>query len=478
MKKTISLLLSLAILTCIISCFGFSAYAVTGSDGLSEYELLSDGTIELTNYPSADEMFVPSEIDGYTVSKIGSDAFAGGKMMKITIPGTVKEISEHAFENCGLSTVVLQDGVEAIGSYAFSECATDLKINIPKSVTKIEDYAVGFDYNESGKPSKTNAVIVGMSGSAAEDYAANNGLEFISADENSYDFEYTVLDDGTIEITAYLGNAVNLTIPSKIDGYTVSSIGSMAIFDNDTIESITVPGTVKTLTNQAIDSCDSLKQVILEEGVESLLWIAIVDCPALEKVVIPQSVTFIDEYAIGYGISSKGGTEEKVGNPVIYGYENSAAQKYAAEYGISFALINNAIDYDKSNLKYVIGSNQDATIYCIYELSDLVNVEMDGNIIDPSNYTLAEGSTILTFKPEYLDTLSPGDHTVTMNYNDDSVSVILTIEKRTIERTDTSKQMQSPDTGASYIGIAVATGSVILASSALIILKKKAVDLY
>lgn len=40
--------------------------------------------------------------------------------------------------------------------------------------------------------------------------------------ETSGDYEYTVLDDGTAQITAYNGNEVNLVIPSTIDGLTVT----------------------------------------------------------------------------------------------------------------------------------------------------------------------------------------------------------------------------------------------------------------
>lgn len=472
MKRIVSLLLSFAMLVCISSCFNISAFAITSAEG-EEYELLSDGTAELTYCYDADEMYVSAEIDGYTVSKIGSTAFAGKAMTKITIPGTVKEIADHAFDRCNLSTVIMQDGVEKIGNYAFTGCAPDLKINIPSSVKEIGRYAVGFDIDESGNPVKTNATIVGIKGSAAEDYAVENGIEFAAVDETSFSYDYVLLEDGTVEITSYFGSDVDLKIPSKIGGYTVSGIASLAIFDNDTIESITVPGTVKTLYNQAIDSCDSLKEVILEEGVESLFWIAIVDCPALERVVVPQSVTLIEEYAIGYGISSKGGTEEKVGDPVIYGYENSSAQKYAEEYGIKFALIDDVIVYDKSSLTYVIGSNEGAVIYCIYALSDFESVAIDGRIVDSANYTLTEGSTILTFKTDFLDTLKPGKHTVTLNYTNDSVNTVLTIENGDGSKSVASKQMRSPDTGTSAVGMIAALGAVIIASAATTVLKKK-----
>lgn len=46
--------------------------------------------------------------------------------------------------------------------------------------------------------------------------------------EDERDYQYVLLDDGTIEITNYKGNADRLTIPAKIAGKTVTSIGYYA----------------------------------------------------------------------------------------------------------------------------------------------------------------------------------------------------------------------------------------------------------
>ena len=45
-------------------------------------------------------------------------------------------------------------------------------------------------------------------------------------------------------------------------------------------------------------------------------------------------------------------------------------------------------------------------------ISEFVEVRMDGEIVDPVNYDVREGSTIVEFKPEYLATLSKGNHTI------------------------------------------------------------------
>ncbi|MBR4059468.1 MAG: exo-alpha-sialidase [Lachnospiraceae bacterium] len=81
---------------------------------------------------------------------------------------------------------------------------------------------------------------------------------------------------------------------------------------------------------------------------------------------------------------------------------------------------------DKSDESYTVGSDGTVTIYCTGELDEFERVEVDGVEVDKSNYTLEEGSTILTFKASYLDTLAPGEHTVKMIYTGDR-SVVTTL---------------------------------------------------
>lgn len=83
-------------------------------------------------------------------------------------------------------------------------------------------------------------------------------------------------------------------------------------------------------------------------------------------------------------------------------------------------------------------SDSGVTITCSGALNDLFSILMDGNVVDNSNYSVESGSTILTFKPAYLNTLSVGRHTVTFVYNGNkTASTTLTI-KGTVE--DTNKQ--------------------------------------
>ena len=66
---------------------------------------------------------------------------------------------------------------------------------------------------------------------------------------------------------------------------------------------------------------------------------------------------------------------------------------------------------------HVIGSGDSCTLVCELAYEYFVDVWVDGVLVDPQYYTVVSGSTIVTLSSAYLDTLSVGTHSVTMNYN-------------------------------------------------------------
>ena len=55
------------------------------------------------------------------------------------------------------------------------------------------------------------------------------------------------------------------------------------------------------------------------------------------------------------------------------------------------------------------------------------SVKVDGVVVDTKNYTVAKGSTIITFKEDYLKTLSTGSHTFELVWTDGSATTKFTI---------------------------------------------------
>ena len=96
--------------------------------------------------------------------------------------------------------------------------------------------------------------------SAAE---VESNTSAVSSDENfiSGDYEYTFLDDGTVEISKYIGSDNEITIPDTIDGKKVTSIGT-CVFENCIgLESITIPENITNIEHIAFFDCTNLESI-------------------------------------------------------------------------------------------------------------------------------------------------------------------------------------------------------------------------
>ena len=73
-----------------------------------------------------------------------------------------------------------------------------------------------------------------------------------------------------------------------------------------------------------------------------------------------------------------------------------------------------------ANQKYTITKNNEAKfkINADFRLFDDGKVYVDNELVDPENYTAESGSTIITLKKEFVDTLSVGEHTLKVLFND------------------------------------------------------------
>ena len=65
------------------------------------------------------------------------------------------------------------------------------------------------------------------------------------------------------------------------------------------------------------------------------------------------------------------------------------------------------------------------------EISKFRNVKVDGTIVDPANYTVTEGSTIIELKADYLKTLAAGTHTFEIVWTNGTASTSFTVAKNT-----------------------------------------------
>ena len=86
------------------------------------------------------------------------------------------------------------------------------------------------------------------------------GIPTSNTAENS-DFSFSILPDGTAEITKYTGTDINVTIPARIDGCAVTSIGDAAFDGCTSLQSITLPKSSISIGGAAFVNCPNLEYV-------------------------------------------------------------------------------------------------------------------------------------------------------------------------------------------------------------------------
>lgn len=110
---------------------------------------------------------------------------------------------------------------------------------------------------------------------------------------NGSGYTYRFLSANTIAITDYNGYDTEVTIPSKIDGYTVTGVEYM---DTSNVRKIVMPDTVTYIGGEAFGDYDSgvpLEEIVLSKNLKSIGPSAFIRCYDLKSIDIPESVTEI-----------------------------------------------------------------------------------------------------------------------------------------------------------------------------------------
>lgn len=108
-----------------------------------------------------------------------------------------------------------------------------------------------------------------------------------------------ITNNGTLTITGYTGAGGAVTIPTNINGLTVTAIGTNAFADNANITSLTIPDSVTNIEYEAFNSCH-MSTVTMGNGVLSIGIAAFELCFDLTNITLGNNVTYIATNAFIY----------------------------------------------------------------------------------------------------------------------------------------------------------------------------------
>ena len=359
------LLIAVSIMLSVWVIVSTSSNADTDPNG---YVIADDG-VTLTGIPDTAAISIP---DGITTIK--DDVFKDKTgITTITIPNSVTNLGT-GFQGCtALQTVTIGTGVTSLGADTFYNCTTLNTVNFPSTLKTISENA-----------------FHGCTGLKTVDLPASCS----SVDSNAF---------------RGCNNMVGFSLSGGSSTYSVSADNCLYSLDGTTLvnvpdgkTTITIPASCTTIATGAFNGC------------------------AVDSVTIPATVTSID-------------TQSEWTPSEIWGVDGSAAYEYAMLNDITFCATDGSGsgggDGSSSSYNITAGANQtwtkgsgaDLTITGDGDFSKFTGVQIDGSTIGAENYTAVSGSTIVTLKSSYLETLSNGNHTFTMVWNDGTASTTLKV---------------------------------------------------
>ncbi|MBQ7385998.1 MAG: leucine-rich repeat protein [Ruminococcus sp.] len=209
-------------------------------------------------------------------------------------------------------------------------------------------------------------------------------------------YTYVIKSDGTAEVTDYEPKLeTSIRIPKWMDDYKTTSVGNFAFEYCKKLEKVTLPEEATSIGRKAFYDCEKLHTVVLPQGLKEIGAGAFMYCLKLKEITIPQGVNVIEQevFSICTSLESitlpEGVTKierkafeacsslEKVVMPesieaidanafdecnkeklVVYGYNGTAAESFAEEYGYNFVSIKKLTDAESGLSVGVIAENE------------------------------------------------------------------------------------------------------------------------
>lgn len=244
------------------------------------YTAYNDGTAVLTGYNGiATELILPAEVDGYSLTQIGDQAFANCTTLTTLRTGeTLTAIGNEAFFGCtALASVEVGSNVESVGYYAFEKT--------PWLDAQTDDFVVVGDgvlikYKGSDTVVSIPAGIRTTSDAFFQNYTLTEvtlGPDMVSVGDFCFSYCERL-------------QAVHFS-------ETVTEIGVGAFSFCEKLYSLKVGGSLRKIGDSAFANCISLRYVELGDSVEEIGADAFNYCCLMTGIRLGEGICTIGERA-------------------------------------------------------------------------------------------------------------------------------------------------------------------------------------
>lgn len=222
------------------------------------------------------------------ITTVESNAFNNCNKLESFDLSNTKKIGNDAFGFCrALTSIDLGSAIE-IGDRAFSYCMGLRNIYIPKTVISIGSLSFG---------NLRNSIVYcadkSIKSTWALDFCSGTECIFNSSLVLTYlDFVFVVINNNELKLTKYLGDEIEIIIPSELNGMKVTTIGEKAFYMKN-IETISLPNTVKLIDNNAFSYCESLKHIEIPSSVKEIQEYAFYNCTSLTSIKLNEGLEIL-----------------------------------------------------------------------------------------------------------------------------------------------------------------------------------------
>ena len=263
-----------------------------------------------------------------TITEIGDYSFEHvDNMSKLELPDSIVKIGNCTFGYIkSLDTIKLNQGLKKIGYLAFAYTAIN-NVELPDSVSELGESVFEGCKNLTQVTGFENITVIPDSLFAncpIKNYNFENVTEigefaFWNSEISELNFSNKLK---TIKLQAFLkcNNLKQVTIPDSVINM------NSAFRECENLQQISLSNNLSEINSYAFYKCQSLIEITISQNIKKIYDGAFADCSRLKKV------TFCGNTECDSGDPF----EECVGLEEIVGYDDSYAEKYANNKGISF----------------------------------------------------------------------------------------------------------------------------------------------